>query len=181
LRDGILAGCVLRPVGCETGIVRIAGTEGASRVSAATFRPPAAAFTRGVPIRFSHSDPAGIVYFPHYFDMFNGLIEDWYGEELGVDYSKLILGGHFGFPIVHAECDFRVPSRMGERLELTLIVDRVGRSSLGFVIVGHLGGVERLRARIITAMIALDTGASKPLPEDLRASVEAYRLRSAGR
>jgi len=41
------------------------------------FVPPKGAFTRTVPIRFSHCDPAGIVYFPHYFDMFNGLIEDW--------------------------------------------------------------------------------------------------------
>lgn len=146
----------------------------------ATFRPPAGAFTRSVPIRFSHSDPAGIVYFPHYFNMFNGLIEDWYGEELGVDYSKLILSAGSGFPIVHAECDFRVPSRMGERLELTLLVERVGRSSLSFVIVGHLGGVERLRARIVTAMIALATGASTPLPNDLRAAVEAYRGRTGG-
>jgi acyl-CoA thioesterase FadM len=46
------------------------------------FTPPVGAFTRSVPVRFSHCDPAGIVYFPHYFDMFNGLIEDWYTQEL---------------------------------------------------------------------------------------------------
>ena len=45
------------------------------------FLPPNGAFTRSVPVRFSHCDPAGIVYFPHYFDMFNGLIEDWYTQE----------------------------------------------------------------------------------------------------
>ena len=39
------------------------------------FVPPAGALTRSVAIRFSHCDPAGIVYFPHYFDMFNGLID----------------------------------------------------------------------------------------------------------
>ena len=39
------------------------------------FVPPAGAFTRSVPVRFSHCDPAGIVYFPHYFDIFNGLID----------------------------------------------------------------------------------------------------------
>jgi acyl-CoA thioesterase FadM len=51
------------------------------------FVPPQGAFSRTVPIRFSHCDPAGIVYFPHYFGMFNGLIEDWYTEQLGVDYA----------------------------------------------------------------------------------------------
>jgi 4-hydroxybenzoyl-CoA thioesterase len=146
-------------------------------VSNDAFLPPAGAFTRKVPIRFSHSDPAGIVYFPHYFDMFNALIEDWYGDELGVDYAALILGGHQGFPIVHAECDFKAPSRMGERLELTLLIERVGRSSLGFLIVGHLAGSERLRARIVTAMISLDTGTSMALPAALRQAVEAYQGR----
>ena len=55
------------------------------------FTPPKAAFTRSVPIRFSHCDPAGIVYFPHYFNMFNGLIEDWYTEELGYKYADALI------------------------------------------------------------------------------------------
>jgi len=104
------------------------------------FVPPKGAFTRTVPIRFSHCDPAGIVYFPHYFDMFNGLIEDWYTEQLGVNYAKLILGDRHGFPFVHIETDFKLPSRMGEQLDLTLLLERVGRSSLSVIIVGHLGG-----------------------------------------
>ena len=86
------------------------------------FVPPEGAFTRTVPIRFSHCDPAGIVYFPHYFDMFNGLIEDWYTEQLGVDYAKLILNDRYGFPFVHIETDFKLPSRMGENLNLTLLL-----------------------------------------------------------
>ena len=62
------------------------------------FVPPSGAFTRSVPVRFSHCDPAGIVYFPHYFDMFNGLIEDWYTQELGYDCAELIMGSRYGFP-----------------------------------------------------------------------------------
>jgi len=87
------------------------------------FVPPSGAFTRNVPIRFSHCDPAGIVYFPHYFDMFNGLIEDWYGQELGYDYAELITGRRYGFPFVHIECDFKIPSRIGEVIDLTLLVE----------------------------------------------------------
>ena len=29
--------------------------------------------------------------------MFNGLIEDWYTEQLGVDYAKLILNDRYGY------------------------------------------------------------------------------------
>ena len=98
------------------------------------FVPPQGAFTRTVPIRFSHCDPAGIVYFPHYFDMFNGLIEDWYTEQLGVDYAKLILNDRHGFPFVHIETDFKRPSRMGEHLDLTLLLMKIrycGRHGAG--------------------------------------------------
>lgn len=144
------------------------------------FAPPRGAFTRSVPVRFSHCDPAGIVYFPHYFDIFNGLIEDWYGEELGCDYAELVMGSRYGFPFVHLECDFKVPSRMGDVIDLTLLVERIGRSSLGIAIVCHKDGVERLRARMVTAMMSLETRKAVPLPDELRDKLEAYRRRTEG-
>ena len=142
------------------------------------FVPPRGAFTRTVPIRFSHCDPAGIVYFPHYFDMFNGLIEDWYTEQLGVDYAKLILNDRYGFPFVHIETDFKRPSRMGEHLDLTLLLLNIGFSSLSVVIVGHLAGVERLRARLVTAMMSLETQQKVELPQLLRERFESYLQRT---
>jgi 4-hydroxybenzoyl-CoA thioesterase len=142
------------------------------------FLPPAGAFTRSVPIRFSHCDAAGIVYFPHYFDMFNGLIEDWYTQELKHDYAELIMGGRIGFPFVHIECDFKIPSRMGEVIELTLLVERIGRSSLGIAIVAHRDGLERLRAHMVTAMMSLETRKPVALPQPLREAIESYQQRT---
>jgi 4-hydroxybenzoyl-CoA thioesterase len=142
------------------------------------FTPPAGAFTRSVPIRFSHCDAAGIVYFPHYFDMFNGVIEDWYKDELDHDYADLIMRGRVGFPFVRIECDFKIPSMMGEVIELTLLVERVGRSSLGIAIVCHRNGFERLRAHMVTAMMSLETRKPVPMPQDLRDAIEAYRRKT---
>jgi 4-hydroxybenzoyl-CoA thioesterase len=142
------------------------------------FVPPAGAFTRDVTVRFSHCDPAGIVYFPHYFDMFNGLIEDWYTHELGHDYAELILASRLGFPFVHIECDFKIPSRMGEVIEMTLLVERIGRSSLGIAIICHRDGLERLRARMVTAMMSLETRQPVALPPPLRDAIEAYRQKT---
>ena len=143
------------------------------------FAPPPDAFTRSVPIRFSHCDAAGIVYFPHYFDMFNGLIEDWYTQELGYDYAATIMNARLAFPFVHIECDFKIPSMMGEVIDLTLLVERVGRSSLGIAIVCHKDGVERLRARMVTALMSLETRKPVPMPADLRAAIEAYQRKTA--
>lgn len=145
-----------------------------------TFSPPPGAFTRSVTVRFSHCDPAGIVYFPHYFDIFNGLIEDWYTEELGYNYAEMIMGSRFGFPFVHLDCDFKIPSRIGDVIDLTLLVERVGRSSLNIAIVCHKNGLERLRAHMVTAMMSLETKQAVPLPDDLRGKIEAYRKKIAG-
>jgi 4-hydroxybenzoyl-CoA thioesterase len=142
------------------------------------FVPPDGAFTRSVKIRFSHCDPAGIVYFPHYFDMFNGLIEDWYTQELGYEYAELIMGGKFGFPFVHIECDFKVPSRIGDVIDLTLLVERIGGSSLGIAIICHRERIERLRARMVTAMMSIETRKPVPMPDALRNAIDSYRERT---
>ena len=137
--------------------------------------PLTGAFTRGVPIRFRMATP-GIVYFPHYFNMFNGLIEDRYTQELGYNYAELIMGSQFGFPIVHSECDFN-PEPDGD---LTLLVERIGRSSLGVAIVCHRNGIEWLRARMVTAMMSIEMRKPVPLPQPLRDAIESYQARAAG-
>lgn len=142
------------------------------------FIPPPGAFTRTVQIRFSHCDPAGIVYFPHYFNMFNGLIEDWYTEELNVNYADLILHDQHGFPFVHVETDFKIPSRMGDKIDLTLLIEKIGRSSLKLIIIGHREGIERLRARTVTAMMSLASRRSVDLPPALREAFEAYAAKT---
>jgi 4-hydroxybenzoyl-CoA thioesterase len=143
------------------------------------FVAPGGAFTRNVLVRFSHCDPAGIVYFPRYFDMFNSLIEDWYGEELKQDLVSLI-AKELVTPFVHIECDFKIPSRMGDVIALTLLVERVGRSSLSIAVVCHCDGIERLRARMVTAMISTGTGKPASMPQDLRSAIEAYQQRTGG-
>src|SRR3974377_760078 len=132
------------------------------------FEPPKDAFTRSVTVRFSHCDPAGIVYFPHYFDIFNGLIEDWYKEELGYDYAELVMGSRYGFPFVHLDCDFKIPSRLGDAIALTLLVARGGRSPPAIAVVCHNHGLERLRAHMVPAMMSLETRQPVPLPPALR-------------
>ena len=143
------------------------------------FTPPADAFTRSVTIRFSHCDAAGIVYFPHYFDMFNGVIEDWYKAELNHDYATLVMGSRFGFPFVHIECDFKVPSMMGEVIDLTLLVERIGRSSLSIAIICHRDGLLRLRARMVTVVMSLETRKPVPMPQSLRDAIETYQRKTA--
>jgi 4-hydroxybenzoyl-CoA thioesterase len=139
------------------------------------FVPPQGAFTRAVAIRFAHCDPAGIVYFPRFFDMIHGVYEDWFGAVVGIPFAELLPVRRLGTPAVKAECDFHVPSRMGEELFMTLLVERLGRSSMTYRVVGHVEGVVRLTARVTTATVALDTGRAIAMPAEIRDKMEAYR------
>jgi hypothetical protein len=42
-------------------------------------------------IRFGHTDPASIVYYPNYFDMFTGIIEDFSDECVDASFKRLHL------------------------------------------------------------------------------------------
>lgn len=136
---------------------------------------PAGCFRVQRPIRFSHSDPAGIVYFPVYFDMFNGVVEDWFTQGLDIDYASMILTRRLGLPIVHAECDFIIPSRMGDTLTLGVLIERLGRSSLKLRINGEVDGQVRLSGNLTVVTTSLDDFASIPIPADIRHAMEIYK------
>jgi 4-hydroxybenzoyl-CoA thioesterase len=70
---------------------------------------------------------------------------------------------------------------MGDQLDLTLLIEKIGRSSLSLIIVGHHEGIERLRARTVTAMMSLASRRSVEMPISLRRAFEAYALKAAGR
>lgn len=87
-------------------------------------------FTRPHKILFSECDPAGIVFYPQYFIMFNNLLERWFNELLPQGFAGYILDQRFGLPTVHLEAEFKAISRMGDDVQLELQVERIGRKSI---------------------------------------------------
>ncbi len=126
-------------------------------------------------VRFSHCDPAGIVFYPQYFIMFNGLVEDWFNQGLGVNYARTITEHRLGFPIVKLECDFIAPSKIGEIITLALKLERLGKSSMEITVVCSYKQEERLRARFVLVTMNLDTQRAQPIPDDLRALMQAFQ------
>ena len=129
-------------------------------------------FCRQRMVRFSDCDPAGIVFYPQYFVMFNGLVEDWVTDGLGVDFHDLIAVQRIGLPTVRLEVDFRAVSRMGDAVQLALRVERVGGSSI--TLHAHcmgVDGVERLRMRQVLVCTSLETHRAIAIPPALKAAL----------
>jgi len=125
-------------------------------------------------IRFSHCDPAGIVYFVNFFDMISGCVEDWFRDAVGLPFNEMHLVRRLGFPIVNTGCEFFRPCHLGDTLVLELTIGRLGRSSIEFHVRGRVGDEEKLRARHKVALMNLDTQRAMPIPADLRARMEPY-------
>jgi len=123
-------------------------------------------------IRFSDCDPAGIVFYPQYFVMFNELLEDWFSDGLEVAFNSLILERRIGLPTVRLEVDFSAISRMGDVVVLLLAVERLGRRSLTLALrCEGQDGQRRMAARQVLVTTSLDTHQAIDIPPDVRAAI----------
>jgi 4-hydroxybenzoyl-CoA thioesterase len=134
----------------------------------ATVPAPVTKFVRPKRIRFAHCDPAGIVFYPQYFMLFNELVEDWFTDVLKAPWSDLHFKRHMGSPMVHLECDFVSPCRLGEILILELDLTRVGRSSIELAVSGTVAGQVKVTALLKLVITSFTTGKAVPIPADLR-------------
>lgn len=80
-------------------------------------------------VLFKHCDPAGLVFYPRYFEMINDLIETFFDQ---IGYPFETLHDAYAVPTVQIDVAFPAPSRHGDHLELALQIDRLGTTSVTF-------------------------------------------------
>lgn len=132
-------------------------------------------------VRFSDCDPAGIVFYPHYFVMLNCLIEDWFSHALKVDYATLLGPRSIGLPMASLQCDFKSPSRMGEIIAFQLRLLRQGNRSLTLSVQcnGTLAPhTLRWSARLVIVTTSLENGRSISIPQDIVQGIARWQTLS---
>lgn len=110
-------------------------------------------FEHTVTARFYDIDRAGIVFFGRFFEYCHATFEEMLVAAFG-DWWHHFEQRRWGLPLVHVESDFSVPVQMGERLRVTVDLEKVGHKSLTFVhdILGR-DGVRHARIRLVRAFI----------------------------
>lgn len=128
------------------------------------------AFSRTRRIRFSDCDPAGIVFYPQYFTLFNDLLEEWVDSIWAPGFADYIVRCRFGVPTVRLEAEFKAISRMGDDVILSLSLIRIGERSFDLALdcKGAADGVLRMSARQTLVTTSLDTHRSVQIPPQLR-------------
>ncbi len=139
--------------------------------------PDPRVFTVRETVLFRHCDPAGIVFYPRYFEMINDFVEAWFDQALGASFHALHTQGGIGTPTASVQCDFAAPSRWNDILIQHLHVQRLGGASvnLAFAFTGEDGSL-RLSGRMTVVTIDLQTMRSRRIPDSLRAGMTRYLI-----
>lgn len=112
-------------------------------------------FQRPHRIRFSECDPAGIVFYPQYFVLFNDLLEAWIDSLLSMGFAGYIIDQQWGLPTVRLEADFKAISRMGDDVILSLRVENIGTKSLSLALECR-GVAGDLRMQVLQTVVCTD-------------------------
>lgn len=129
-------------------------------------------FTTEILVRFGDLDAAGIAYYPNLVNFLHEAFEDFFAGHVGRPYPEVYREG-LGFPTVRVEMEFEAPVRYGDRVAVTLTVERVGRSSVQIRYAGAVAGRPVFRARNVAVVVDMTTFRPVPLPAWLRERFEA--------
>ena len=131
-------------------------------------------FRQSIRIEFNHCDPAGIVFYPRYFEMVNSVVENFFADVVGRSFAQMHNdGASNGVPTVAIEAAFQRPSRLGDKVRFTLKVEKIGGSSTRVLVEGFGPDGPRLQVRMTVAWINQMKAA--PWPSEMRAALDHYR------
>ena len=82
-----------------------------------------------VAVRWGDCDPAGIAFFPRFFEWMD-LASHALAQEMGISRLQTLGPASYGFPAVHAAAEFLSPALLYDELEVRTTVTRIGRTSL---------------------------------------------------
>ena len=131
-------------------------------------------FTLRRQVEFNHCDPAGIVFYPRYFEMISAVTERFFADAIGYSWAQMGRSGGAGTPMGEINVRFHAPSRLEDLLAFSLTVERIGASSARIQILCHCGDQHRFTCKATLVYARLETGGSAPWPDTARAAMARY-------
>lgn len=117
---------------------------------------PAIPFTTTRLVEFHHCDPAGIVFYPRYFEMLNSVVSEWFGARNDLPFPQMHTDDRRGVPTVHLDTTFKAASRLGDQLVFAIVVRRIGRSSVDLTTTCSCAGETRFTCDHTLVFMDLD-------------------------
>ena len=112
-------------------------------------------------IRLFHTDAAKLIFYSSLFNIAYECYEEFF-EKSGFGVKKILDDGKFLIPVVHAEADYFKPLRLGDKIEIRMTLNSLGKSSftLDFVLFNELG---EKTARVKTVNVVIEAKSGNPI------------------
>lgn len=132
-------------------------------------------FEHTLTVRFHEVDRAGIVFFGRIFEYCHVGFEELLSA---MELTSVFHDENWGMPLVHAEADFKRPMFMGEKITVSLCVEKTGEGSLtfGFEVLGAADRKVRAVAKHVHAFVELEKMRPTPFPPTLLKSLRGMGL-----
>lgn len=133
-------------------------------------------FRASIKVCFSDIDNAGIVYYPRFVHYFHLAMEEFFANEIGIEYADVLHKRNLSLPTVHLETDFRRRLRYGDRISMEVRVVRIGQSSITWGYRGYRRDDEEMvvEGQNVTVCVKTDNFEKIEVPEWLRNGLAMY-------
>ncbi len=128
-------------------------------------------------IGWSDTDAARIAYTVRFFEFAMAGIEAWFREIWGEDWFHMNTQQQRGTPFVRVETDIFSSLVPGDILDVQVLVEQPGTSSLTFKVYGHKAdtGERVLEGRYVCVVVRTEEGmAATPIPDGKRERITHY-------
>ena len=125
-------------------------------------------------LRFGDCDPAGIAYFPSYFNFLNGVTEEWWGT-LGFPWRDMFQNRKVALPTAQLDTRFLAPGFMGDELTFALEISALGSRSMTLDYDVSRDGTLLWKATQVVVATSLETHKSIAWPDDMLAALRSFR------
>ena len=125
---------------------------------------PTEPFSHRRRILWGETDAARIAYTARFLDFAMEATEAWFRERVGIGWYELNVDHGIGTPFVHVSLDFRSPVTPRDELSTTVLLSRLGGSSLRFAVAGRADGGARLVYEGTLVCAFVDNAAMRPIP-----------------
>jgi 4-hydroxybenzoyl-CoA thioesterase len=119
-------------------------------------------------VRFGHCDPAGIVFYPRFFELMQEATEDFFRFAIDMPFEALVNRDGIVMPAVSLDVRWHAPSRLADTLAIDVGVTRLGTASIDFAYEMSCRGERRMSARTTQVQTLRETGRSTPIVEPMR-------------
>ena len=123
-------------------------------------------------VRYSECDPQGVVFNANYLMYFDHAIGELWREAFG-SYQAMVEAGA-DMVVAEASVRFLTPLRFDDEFELFAEIKSLGTTSMTTAMRAERKGEPAAEGELRHVFIDPETGAKRPIPEDVRAALARY-------